>query len=300
MKKIHLLPTTSKPSRLKIGNDGKFVIALNQSAILSENDFFVNYNVYITDDSEIKKDEYYLGEDNNIYCLITSVNFNGKKIILTTDLDLIKDGVQSIPYEFLVFICKNPSWDEVEVEKIEGRYVDYNGNIHNPISYKIIIPKEELYNEIQQKSLNSNKHFVNNKSDSELNNLMVEFDNYDSEKHNKDVIMGLQKDPLLKEFDDKVNEKKSFLKQKQEILEEVAEKSAIENFEKGNSYYIVGFQNGAKWQQEQVNKSYSEEEVDVLVDMLQKCKEYFLLKTDSISDERADAIGQVLERFKKK
>ena len=90
---------------------------------------------------------------------------------------------------------------------------------------------------------------------------MVEFDNYDSEKHNKDVIMELQKDPLLKEFDDKVNKKKSFLKQKQEILEEVAEKSAIENFEKGNSYYIVGFQNGAKWQQEQVKKSYSEEEV---------------------------------------
>jgi cell division septum initiation protein DivIVA len=45
---------------------------------------------------------------------------------------------------------------------------------------------------------------------------------------------------------------------------------------------------------------YSEEEVDVLVDMLQKCKEYFLLKTDSKSEERADAIGEVLKQFKNK
>lgn len=47
-------------------------------------------------------------------------------------------------------------------------------------------------------------------------------------------------------------------------------------------------------------RMYSEEEVDVLVDMLQKCKEYFLLKTDSKSDERADAIGEVLKQFKNK
>lgn len=47
-------------------------------------------------------------------------------------------------------------------------------------------------------------------------------------------------------------------------------------------------------------KMYSEKEVSELVDMLQKCKEYFLLKTDLKSEERADAIGQVLEQFKKK
>ena len=53
----------------------------------------------------------------------------------------------------------------------------------------------------------------------------------------------------------------------------------------------------SKWQQE---RSYSEEEVLPLLEMLQKCKEYFLLKTDKYSDERADAIIDVMEQFKKK
>lgn len=46
--------------------------------------------------------------------------------------------------------------------------------------------------------------------------------------------------------------------------------------------------------------SYSEKEINLLIQMLQKCKEFFLLKTDKYSDERADAIGQLLEEFKKK
>jgi hypothetical protein len=54
----------------------------------------------------------------------------------------------------------------------------------------------------------------------------------------------------------------------------------------------------AKEMEEQ--QGYSEEEVLPLLEMLQKCKEYFLLKTDLKNEERADAIGQVLENFKKK
>ena len=58
-----------------------------------------------------------------------------------------------------------------------------------------------------------------------------------------------------------------------------------------------GFIYGAKWQQE---RSYSEEEVLPLLEMLQKCKEYFLLQTSLKSEERADAIAQLIETFKKK
>ena len=42
-----------------------------------------------------------------------------------------------------------------------------------------------------------------------------------------------------------------------ETLEEAAERSAIEQFEAGNSAYILGFTEGAKWQQERM---YSEKE----------------------------------------
>jgi hypothetical protein len=44
-------------------------------------------------------------------------------------------------------------------------------------------------------------------------------------------------------------------------LEEAAEKSAIEEMEAGNSAYILGFINSAKWQQEQNKKLYSEEDM---------------------------------------
>jgi hypothetical protein len=51
---------------------------------------------------------------------------------------------------------------------------------------------------------------------------------------------------------------------KQETLEEVAEKSAIEQFEAGSTTYILGFIEGVKWQQEQDKNKYSEEEVELI------------------------------------
>jgi len=60
-------------------------------------------------------------------------NKNIKKIILTTDQDLIKDGVQSIDDEFLEWFVNNPSCDRIDFVLI------------NDIEpwYKIIIPKKE-------------------------------------------------------------------------------------------------------------------------------------------------------------
>jgi hypothetical protein len=62
---------------------------------------------------------------------------NGKKIILTTDQDLIKDGVQDIDDDFLEWFVKNPSCEKVEV-KCYSKFND--GDFTD---YKIIIPKEE-------------------------------------------------------------------------------------------------------------------------------------------------------------
>ena len=88
---------------------------------------------------------------------------------------------------------------------------------------------------------------------------------------------------------------------KQETLEEVAEKYANmqEDVSETIGKYLVKavFKDGAYWNQE---RSYSEEEVLPLLEIIQKCKEYFLLKTDKYSDERADAIIDVMENFKKK
>jgi hypothetical protein len=60
---------------------------------------------------------------------------------------------------------------------------------------------------------------------------------------------------------------------------------------------LIIFQQAKETEKQQ--QGYSEEEVLPLLEMLEKCKDYFLLKTDAKSEERADAIGQAIEDFKK-
>jgi hypothetical protein len=65
-----------------------------------------------------------------------------EKIILSTDPTLIADGVQAIDDEFLEWFVKNPSCEEVEVEK--DQYIDKTiSDTEVFTDYKIIIPQEE-------------------------------------------------------------------------------------------------------------------------------------------------------------
>ena len=145
MKNIHVLPT-DKPSRLHF-DDKLFLFRMIQISIQSRNYCFTNQHIYITSDEEIKPFDWGLSKLNEVRYMKPEGGVFCKKIILTTDQDLIKDGVQAIDDEFLEWFVKNPSCEEVEVEKLEGRYVDYSGNVHSPINYKIIIPKEEAKQE---------------------------------------------------------------------------------------------------------------------------------------------------------
>jgi hypothetical protein len=71
-----------------------------------------------------------------------------KKIILTTDPELIKDSVQGIDDEFLEWFVKNPNCEKVEI-KITHRFGELPNNefLSNKIIYKAIIPKEKLKQE---------------------------------------------------------------------------------------------------------------------------------------------------------
>ena len=151
MKNIHLIPT-DKPSRLYLGKNGNFVFGIIKNSIQSKNNDFTNQNIYITSDEEIKEGDYVTcnGVSNTIQRVI-EVNKDDelelskghclprmlcKKIILTTDQDLIKDGVQAIDDEFLEWFVKNPNREEVEVQK-------WSSLTECGYSYHIIIPKEE-------------------------------------------------------------------------------------------------------------------------------------------------------------
>jgi hypothetical protein len=72
-----------------------------------------------------------------------------KKIILTTDQDLIADGIQAIDDTFLEWFCKNPSCEFIEVgtyaKKIRAEF-DANGYREMDVfgkDYRITIPQEE-------------------------------------------------------------------------------------------------------------------------------------------------------------
>jgi hypothetical protein len=119
---------------------------------MERNIYKIGKELFITSDEEIKKGDLIFETDTN------TINVVGKdyvkneldfKIILTTDVDLIKDGVQAIDDEFLEWFVKNPSCEYIEVEKVFERVKNDTGFVGSPLylkqfkSYKIIIPKEE-------------------------------------------------------------------------------------------------------------------------------------------------------------
>jgi hypothetical protein len=145
MKNIHLLPT-DKPSRLIL--QGSEVVL---SKYLEINEGFSEFNqhIYITSNEEIKDGDLVFNTFNNFIYKIVSDNSSREilanpnilplsvinkehyfKIILTTDQDLIKDGVQCIDDEFLEWFVKNPNCESVDINRDWGYP-------------KIIIPQEE-------------------------------------------------------------------------------------------------------------------------------------------------------------
>jgi hypothetical protein len=118
MKNIHLI-STDKPSRLFKDAFGKYFISIN---IDQEQNHFKPQHLYITNDEEIKEGDWvYCRTENRV--LVSNVSYSKLearfKIILTTDHDLIADGVQSIDDDFLEWFVKNPSCEEVEVNRID-------------------------------------------------------------------------------------------------------------------------------------------------------------------------------------
>jgi hypothetical protein len=173
MKNIHLLPT-DKPSEF-YSIDGKHKLANSTMAM----DWYISsvrykpHNIFITSSEIIKVGDWYISVDNfirkadAIWDTIYGECPN-KKIILTTDQDLIKNGVQPIDDNFLEWFVKNPSCEFIEVKKVRQRshlslkdWVDEDENGDFPMSiagafsyrmvYKIIIPQEEPKQETLEK-----------------------------------------------------------------------------------------------------------------------------------------------------
>jgi hypothetical protein len=166
MKNIHVLPT-DKDSKLYLGNLGKPVTIQSASA-----QFKKPLHIYITSHEEIKEGDWFMSDFNsfpihNIKELSERKGTlgweqkdlkNNLKIILTTDQDLIKDGVQAIDDTFLEWFVKNPSCESVEVVSAKTiPALQLTGNGH--CWWKIIIPKKEPKQETLEEFINSQPYY---------------------------------------------------------------------------------------------------------------------------------------------
>ena len=133
-KNIHILPTQNNKSKLaKYHYDGSKNIKVGELGLQINNyigwsNCWSEKELYITNDEEIKEGDWFITDKNTI-CKCVRVDWkyaysieagsrsknNCKKIILTTDQELIKYGVQAIDDAFLEWFVKNPSCEEVEV-----------------------------------------------------------------------------------------------------------------------------------------------------------------------------------------
>ena len=170
MKNVHILPT-DKPSRLF-----DFMTKLMLIDKIGTDEGNMNRHIYITNDEEIKEGDWGYRDSGIVFKMTQellvyyeSIKDNDThkryKIILTTDQDLIKDGIQAIDNEFLEWFVKNPSCEEVEIEEVyplfcciqkEGKTKMNNGCMERNrcLNYKIIIPKEENSIEAKQRAAN--------------------------------------------------------------------------------------------------------------------------------------------------
>lgn len=184
MKNIHVLPTENE-SRIRYNSFNK-VYELCEFPKY-HTDIKSTHNIYITSDEEIKEGDWYLNieeydriknpfygklykANQSIKSVSTEYKHNLKKIILTTDQDLIKDGVQAIDDEFLEWFVKNPTCEEVETVFNNRGITGAEKILKTFGEYKIIIPKEEAMNmkEEFEKSVNIIDDWLEKNGDPEI------------------------------------------------------------------------------------------------------------------------------------
>jgi hypothetical protein len=281
MKNVHLLPT-DKPSKLFEILQFNFIFD-NQNKYSEEYKKlhkYKNKNIYITNDEEIEKRDWVLYTNPNSKRTfvvkateVTSSYFDyerltleirqvpikwAKKIILTTDPQLISDGVQAIDNEFLEWFVKNPSCEEIKIEKtfVTNSGLGYQEYAVLDSNFKVI----EINAKIPQTSYCLGKVTILNTYEYVITYKII----IPSEEYK----MTLEEE---KEFRKKFP--KEFALIDMVKLDEAQEEPKQETLEEAN-WKVIGtkdntFYNGAKWQQE---RSYSEEEVIEL--LTARCKHF--------------------------
>ncbi len=198
MKNLFLLPT-DKPCKLHF--DNVLFTSPNEQLSSTINSIVEGRHIYITSDEEIKDSDWLIFSSDGFTKLmkVKSINIDktsnidkimfestdgdfvflkySKKIILTTDQDLISNGIQAIDDEFIQWFIKNPTCNFVDINVTEELqkngikklmqdeyYQKFPEDLPNCVfakQYKIIINNEESKSVINLKELESLNNEIN-------------------------------------------------------------------------------------------------------------------------------------------
>jgi hypothetical protein len=300
-KNIFLL-STDKPSRLHLAYNKDYYLSIEPFSKLDTKNY-KSFNIYITNDEEIKEGDWLLIiDDFETYAhkhkgdnLPTTYH---KKIILTTDQELIKYGVQAIDDEFLECFVLNPSCEEVDYWKyMSGEYSTMTKEEPKQSTKNKILA--ETSEQTKQKARDYGNTLVNIKITSETGSKLT-FDEEGNiikeefqEEHRYNNTCDKYQEKLKQDYNEvhirhcyqgeyedgcKYGENNCPAKPKeteQETLEEAAEKyvenpNVIAKFSENKAMYKKMFSDGAKWMQK---RRYSED------DMINFCHAYIMERT---------------------
>jgi hypothetical protein len=166
MKNIHLIPT-EKPSRIASLPCGSLKYSKTKQPFKATLDWKPK-NIYITSDGKPEDGDWLLIIDGYETYVHKHKGDNlpttyWKTIILTTDQDLIADGVQSIDDTFLEWFVKNPSCESVEISYgvlKPFQSTDKGYMIHLPDNEVLEKPKQETLEEASSEYVDSIKNKI--------------------------------------------------------------------------------------------------------------------------------------------
>jgi hypothetical protein len=263
MKNVHVIQT-DKPSRLAyLTKKGKEVykdlrLFEKPMPIILESE---NQNIYIiSNDEKPKTGEWALFQGKIHKCIEDITGDQFKKIILTTNQDLIEDGIQAIDDEFLEWFVKNPTCEFVEVEELGPGF---------PAGIYFINFLPEHYNYSKEKPKQDEKVWIKESSKWSLG-YYIGFDS----KNSIYFVRGIIDDensigPLLTSSQEVLPYSAMPNEPKKDTIEEAARKYYENNIDRLNiprKYYeyeiqelMLGFAN--QWQEQNSDKMYSEEDL---------------------------------------
>lgn len=284
MKNIYLIPT-DKPTRL-FTSDSELILAGYPATT-----FRTGKSLYITSDEEIEEGDWFYDLDTKYTKIKQSfenshLDFNAKKIIMTTDVDLIKDDVQALDDEFLKWFVENPSCEEAKVEITEISCIIPNfGDVDK---YRIAIPKQEsktawvgvLHDKLNEyhpaeyelKDIYQGEGCLPNFPNEEL--CQIWCDSKYKEVSKGETNLTSERETMKEETIEEAAERLSIGIREEDYKDGFIEGAkwqkeqyTIEEQHIGHSIdevskeYIKGFNEGSDWQQEQDKKLYSIEDM---------------------------------------